>query len=159
MPKEVSRKKALASSIDRSELLTRIYQVTYRYIKGHQDLYLHPLSFSGVMDEADIEPLQERLSKAKAFNCYHLDRYEEYPMRTLEQFKELHQDDVRGINSLTEDEYKYATQIAIWSSCGQLSVPGTSFTAGRASLVEPTADAQKICIFDSVVAMLKNSDH
>ena len=82
-----------------------------------------------------------------------------YPMRTLEQFKELHQDDVRGINSLTEDEYKYATQIAIWSSCGQLSVPGTSFTAGRASLVEPTADAQKIRIFDSVVTMLKHSAH
>ncbi len=33
-----------------------------------------------------------------------------YPMRTLEQFKELHPDDVRGIASLTEDEYKYATQ-------------------------------------------------
>ena len=46
--------------------------------KGHQDLYLHPLSFSGVMDEADIEPLLEQLSKAQTFNCYHLDRYEEY---------------------------------------------------------------------------------
>ena len=67
-----------------------------------------------------------------------------YPNRTLEQFKELHQDDVRGVNALTEDEYKYATQLAIWASCGQLAIPGTSFTAGRDTLAEPTADAQKI---------------
>ena len=82
-----------------------------------------------------------------------------YPMRTLEQFKELHPDDVRGIASLTEDEYKYATQVAVWASCGQLFVPGTSFTAGRAALVEPTADAQKIRVYDSVKAMLKYSAH
>ena len=64
-----------------------------------------------------------------------------YPNRTLAQFKELHADDVRGIANLTEDEYKYATQVAVWASCGQLAVSGTSFTAGRASLVEPTSDA------------------
>lgn len=73
-----------------------------------------------------------------------------YPNRTLEQFKELHADDVRGVANLTEVEYKYATQVAIWASCGQISVPGTTFTAGRTTLVEPTADAQGIRIFDSV---------
>ena len=57
-----------------------------------------------------------------------------YPNRTLEQFKELHQNDVRGINSLTEDEYKYATQMAVWATCGQVSVPGTAFSAGRCLL-------------------------
>ena len=77
-----------------------------------------------------------------------------YPNRTLEQFKELHQSDVRGINSLTEDEYKYATQMAVWATCGQLSVPGTAFAAGRDVLVEPTSDAQKIRIFDSIKAIL-----
>ena len=77
-----------------------------------------------------------------------------YPNRTLEQFKELHTDDVRGVAGLTETEYKYATQVAIWASCGQISVPGTTFTAGRTSLVEPTADAQGIRIFDSVKALL-----
>lgn len=45
---------------------------------GHQDLYLHPTSFSGVLDEANIQPLQEQLSKALIFQCYHADRYEEY---------------------------------------------------------------------------------
>ena len=77
-----------------------------------------------------------------------------YPNRTLAQFKELHADDVRGIASLTEDEYKYATQVAVWASCGQLAVPGTSFTAGRASLVAPTADARQIRVYDSVKAIL-----
>ena len=45
---------------------------------GHQDLYLHPTSFSGVMDEANIQPLREQLSKAQTFHCYHADCYEEY---------------------------------------------------------------------------------
>ena len=78
-----------------------------------------------------------------------------YPNRTLAQFKELHQDNVRGVNSLTEDEYKYATQLAVWATCGQLAVPGTSFTAGRATLTAPTSDAQKIRVFDSVKAILQ----
>ena len=78
-----------------------------------------------------------------------------YPNRTLAQFKELHQDNVRGINSLTEDEYKYATQLAVWATCGQLAVPGTSFSAGRATLTAPTSDAQKIRVFDSVKAILQ----
>ena len=82
-----------------------------------------------------------------------------YPNRTLAQFKELHQDDVRGISGLTEDEYKYATQVAVWASCGQLAVPGTSFTAGSETLAVPTADAQKIRIFDSVKAILELSKH
>ena len=78
-----------------------------------------------------------------------------YPNRTLEQFKELHQNDVRGVSGLTEDEYKYATQLAIWATCGQLAVPGTSFTAGSETLTVPTSDAQQIRIFDSVKAILQ----
>ena len=46
--------------------------------KGRQDLYLHSDSFSGVMDEANIRPLQEHLSKAKTFRFYQVDCYEEY---------------------------------------------------------------------------------
>ncbi len=78
-----------------------------------------------------------------------------YPNRTLAQFKELHADNVRGVSGLTEDEYKYATQLAVWATCGQLAVPGTSFTAGRETLTAPTSDAQKIRIFDSVKAILQ----
>ena len=46
--------------------------------KDRQDLYLHPDSFSGVIDEANIQPLQEHLSKAKTFRFYQVDCYEEY---------------------------------------------------------------------------------
>ena len=46
--------------------------------KDQQDLYLHPSSFSGVLDEDNIQSLQEQLSKAQAFRCYHVDCYEEY---------------------------------------------------------------------------------
>lgn len=46
--------------------------------KDRQDLYLHPTSFSGVMDEANIQPLREELSKAQSFRCYAVDCYEEY---------------------------------------------------------------------------------
>ena len=44
--------------------------------KGQQDLYLHPQSFSGVLDEATIPALQEQLSRAKTFRCYAADCYE-----------------------------------------------------------------------------------
>jgi len=81
-----------------------------------------------------------------------------YPQRTLEQLKELHQDEVRGLENLTEGEYQYATQIAVWATCDQLSVPGTSFAAGRAAVVEPTSDAQQIRVFDSVKAILRQAD-
>ena len=77
-----------------------------------------------------------------------------YPQRTLEQFKELHPD-IPGIENLTETEYAYATQIAIWATCGQLAVPGTAFDEGRASLVEPTSDAQEIRVYQSVVEILR----
>ena len=55
--------------------------------KGHQDLYLHPMSFSGVMDEAGIEPLLEQLSKAQTFQCYHIDHYEEYLDMSDEEYR------------------------------------------------------------------------
>ena len=56
-------------------------------IKGHQDLYLHPTCFSGVMDEADIKPILKQISKAKAFQCYHVDRYDEYQDISDEEYR------------------------------------------------------------------------
>ena len=46
--------------------------------KDRQDLYLHPASFSGVLDEANIPLLREQLSGAQTFQCYAADCYEEY---------------------------------------------------------------------------------
>ena len=36
-------------------------------VKDRQDLYLHPSSFSGVIDEASIQPLQERYRKREPY--------------------------------------------------------------------------------------------
>ena len=55
--------------------------------KGYQNLYLHPLSFSGVLNEADIQPLLEQLSKAQTFGCYHFDCYEEYLDMSDEEYR------------------------------------------------------------------------
>lgn len=77
-----------------------------------------------------------------------------YPQRTLQQFKELHPD-IPGIANLTEGEYAYATQLAIWATCGQLAVSDTSFTSGRATLVKPTSDAQQIRVYESVLEILR----
>ena len=55
--------------------------------KGDQDLYLHPLSFSGVLDEANIQPLLEQLSMAQSFRCYHVDCYEEYLDMSDEEYR------------------------------------------------------------------------
>ena len=38
--------------------------------KDRQDLYLHPSSFSGVLDEGNIQALQEQLSKARTFHSF-----------------------------------------------------------------------------------------
>lgn len=55
--------------------------------KDRQDLYLHPTSFSGVMEETNIQPLQEQLLNTQAFRCYHVDRYEEYQDLSDEEYR------------------------------------------------------------------------
>jgi len=55
--------------------------------KDRQDLYLHPNSFSGVMDESNIQPLQEQLSEARTFRCYACNRYEEYMDMSDEEYR------------------------------------------------------------------------
>ena len=82
-----------------------------------------------------------------------------YPQRSLADFLEIHADEPK-IKGLTEDEYAYATQVAIWSSLGQLAVEGTSFTDGRATLVTPTdGNAQKTRTFAALQIILNNSAH
>ena len=54
---------------------------------GQQDLYLHPSSFSGVLEAANIQTLQEQLSKGKTFRCYAVDCYEEYADLSDEEYR------------------------------------------------------------------------
>lgn len=55
--------------------------------KDQQDLYLHPTSFNGVMDENNIQSMQEQLSKAQTFHCYAFDCYEEYADLSDEEYR------------------------------------------------------------------------
>ena len=64
--------------------------------KDCQDLYLHPSSFSGVLDEDNIQSLKEQLAQARTFRCYHVDRYEEY--------RDLNDDEYRAELEAKRDE-------------------------------------------------------
>lgn len=48
--------------------------------KDKQELYLHPMDFSGVISEESIDHLESLLSADthQTFRCYHVDVYEEY---------------------------------------------------------------------------------
>lgn len=56
---------------------------------GKQDLYIHPMALSGVIDEDSIPKIEELLSQAQTFHCYHVDRYEEYLDMTDSEYKEM----------------------------------------------------------------------
>ena len=47
-------------------------------IKGQQELYLHPMNFSGIIEMDEIPAIQELLKDAKSFRCYGFDCYERY---------------------------------------------------------------------------------
>lgn len=55
--------------------------------RDRQDLYLHPTSFSGVLDENNIQSLKEQLLTAQAFQCYAVDYYEEYQELSDEEYR------------------------------------------------------------------------
>ena len=46
--------------------------------KGLQELYLHPMEFSGVIREEEIPAVREVLSPAECFHCQGVDCYEKY---------------------------------------------------------------------------------
>ena len=46
--------------------------------KGKQELYLHPMYFSGPVLEAEAQSLRELMEATSTFHCYHVDFYEEY---------------------------------------------------------------------------------
>ena len=55
--------------------------------KDRQDLYLHPTSFSGVIKEDSIQPLQEQMLAAQTFHYEGVDRYEEYQDMSDEEYR------------------------------------------------------------------------
>lgn len=54
--------------------------------KGQQELYLHPMNFSGVIRTDEIPSIQALLKPAAAFHCRGVDCYEEYLELTDEAY-------------------------------------------------------------------------
>ena len=83
-----------------------------------------------------------------------------YPQHSLETFLGRFPSETL-LEGLTEQEYAYATQLAIWATLGQLGVEGTKFTAGRETISAPSGDAQQIRIFRTIQLILAsaNWDH
>ncbi|MDR0292915.1 MAG: Cys-Gln thioester bond-forming surface protein, partial [Oscillospiraceae bacterium] len=74
-----------------------------------------------------------------------------YPQVTLADF--IADNNLPG---LTEPEYEYATQVAVWAALGQLGIEGTQFMAGSQQVKNPSSsgDAQQIRVFKAVQAIL-----
>lgn len=57
--------------------------------KGKQELYLHPMNFSGVIQEESIPELEALMCGTHSFRCYATDRYEEYLDMSNDEYLEL----------------------------------------------------------------------
>lgn len=76
------------------------------------------------------------------------------PQHSLKTFKDLYEERYPILADLTEDEYRYATQIAVWASLGQLAIDGTAFTNGQERVAEPTGDLQQLRVFRAIQCLL-----
>ena len=74
--------------------------------KGCQNLYLHPQSFSGVLDEANIPLLREQLARAQSFQCYAADCYEEYLDMSDEEYRAILESKRDEITAFTLEQYR-----------------------------------------------------
>lgn len=77
-----------------------------------------------------------------------------YPQHSLETFQGRFLEQNPILKDFTEDEYAYATQLAVWATLGQLAVDGTPFSSGRERLAQPTGDVRQMRIFRAVQLML-----
>ncbi len=80
-----------------------------------------------------------------------------YPQHSLETFLSRFPGETM-LNGLTEQEYMYATQIAVWATLGQLGIEGSVFTSGSEYVAQPTGDAQQIRVFRAVQLILHSAE-
>ncbi len=73
-----------------------------------------------------------------------------YPQHDVATFLGLYLARNPILEGLTEDEFGYATQLAIWATLGQLAIDGTPFSSGRETVVQPSGDTQQMRVFRAV---------
>lgn len=76
-----------------------------------------------------------------------------YPQHSMATFLGRYPNDTM-LEGLTEQEYAYATQLAVWATLGQLAIEGTAFTNGRETIAQPTGNAQQMRIFHVIQLIL-----
>ena len=77
-----------------------------------------------------------------------------YPSHSVDIFLGLYLASNPILSGLSESEFAYATQLAIWATLGQLGIAGTQFTSGREFIAEPTSDTQQMRVFRAVQLIL-----
>ena len=75
-----------------------------------------------------------------------------YPLVSLADFTAAHPETA----GLTEAEYGYASQVAVWATLGQLAIPGTAYINGAETLVQP-AEPEKLRVYQAVLAILNDA--
>lgn len=75
-------------------------------VKGQQDLYLHPMNFSGVILEEEIPGIEAMLAKATTFHCYGTDCYEAYLELSDEDYWALLETQKAEITAAILERYK-----------------------------------------------------
>jgi uncharacterized surface anchored protein len=80
-----------------------------------------------------------------------------YPQRTLSDFLSVNLAEYPELAGLTEPEWEYATQAAVWATLGQLAIEDTDFTSGRETIPVPSGNAQKMRVYTAVKIILYNA--
>lgn len=75
-------------------------------IKGQQELYLHPMNFSGVISEDEIPMAEALLARATTFRCNGTDCYEEYLDLSDEDYWALLKSKKEEIVAVILEQYK-----------------------------------------------------
>lgn len=77
-----------------------------------------------------------------------------YPQHSVKTFLELNLAENSILEGLTEDEFGYATQLAVWATLGQLAIDGTFFTQGHEKITYPSGTGQQARVFRAVQLIL-----
>lgn len=108
-------------------------------VRNPQELYLHPDCFSGVVDEAGIQSLQEHLAKAQTFRCYAVDRCEEYADMSDTEYRAALEARREEITAAILERYRTKNRAII--SFALLQTPLINSLRYSASVIKPGVTA------------------
>lgn len=99
-------------------------------VKGEQDLYLHPMNFSGVIREEEAPAIRALLEKARTFQCYGVDYYEPYLEMSDEEYLAHLESERKEIITSILERYK-TKRCDLFHACGFTMGIAEQFTVHR----------------------------